>query len=294
MDDITGRIDNIFASAINLFEWHVGDASAFGAGNSGQGEYQGSALDSSDEGDGYWDQRSSGSPPRVYAVDTENCYGSYCQEGPAKSISVNNQDSGDIATSGSLPASIKFYAAADKDQLPIRRVIVDWGDGYESGSSSTDNYYKNHRGLIYGSETVSECDACDSGDTAEGCEWGKTPDSCDPNYFSYSHTYACDTPQALSSCQTNSLGHIVNSPCSSDGESCTYQPRVHVRDQWGWCAGVCLDDNGAEGSCFDGDGSLDSENEYLDACAYELYPDNSEDVDPWVYYNGVITIAPAD
>jgi len=141
MSDIVSRIDDIFATAISLFTWATPNSGDIEVGGDPLGEYEedGTINTTDDE---YWNDRETGSPPRVYAIDTTNCYGSYCGEGPEESVTINNQDSGDIATSGSLPVTMKFFAAADKDQLPIRRLIIDWGDENTSGSTSDDNYYK--------------------------------------------------------------------------------------------------------------------------------------------------------
>ena len=225
-----------------------------------------------------------GQSPTVWAVDTDNCGPKYCEEGEENAVTLNNTNEGDVETSGGYyRASLKFFAAADKNQLPIRRVIVEWGDNSSSGSPEDDNYYKNHRGLQdeddgVETQTQSKCLLED--------EWGKTAASCDPNYFNYSHTYRCWDPTELPACQETDDGNLLNSPCTFDFDSCVFQPRVHVRDNWGWCTGTCS----GEG-CFD-ESSLDSP-DLSGSCYYPAHPSSSTDsIDPWVYYDGYIYVQP--
>jgi hypothetical protein len=233
-----------------------------------------------------------GDPPTIWALDLDKCFGAYCEEGPPDNLTVNNQNSGSQSFSGGFTlASLRFFAAADPDQLPIRRVIIDWGDGNPyMGSTSPDNYYQNHRGLQDGSSSASKCDL--------ETEWGLTDDSCDPNYFNFTYTYTCNNPETLPSCSVadkNADGDLLE-PCEDAGR-CAFQPRVHIRDNWGWCSGTCtLGDEGSEG-CFEnyvdtlspsGAGSLDDDAE----CAYLNFPDPPffTENDPWIYYDGIIYV----
>ncbi|MFA5947104.1 MAG: hypothetical protein WC813_03705 [Patescibacteria group bacterium] len=245
-----------------------------------------------------WDVRATqGHSPKIWAIDPTTCKGSECEEGPVDQITVNDQNTGDISSSDFLRASVKFYAAADKNQLPLRRVIMDWGDGENvSGSSSDDNFYKNHRGLQSGGD-ISLCD--------KNSEWGMTAESCDPNYITYSHIYTCSTETVLSAPACGTLdanGRNTVSPCvtgrGTAEASCVYQPRVHIRDNWGWCAGVCADTNtrnttsigASNGGCFGmslGDASVTGSE-----CAYLNYPFNNPAIDPWVYYDGQVIVKP--
>ncbi|MEK9155318.1 MAG: hypothetical protein AAB839_01595, partial [Patescibacteria group bacterium] len=222
------------------------------------------------------------------------------EEDQGHAITLNDQNEGDIAGDSFYRAYLKFYAAADKNQLPIRRVIVDWGDDDsttgtddQTGSTSEDNYYKNHRGLQPDSETS----ICEMDEISLNYEWGMNADSCETNYFNYNHIYTCN-PAGLTACIYDAEGHLTTSPCSDDGESCVFQPRVHMRDNWGWCTGVCNSASGlinADGTdgCFDNDGNFDSSPDTEDECDYQTYPSTtSPDTDPWVYYDGVITVTP--
>jgi len=243
-----------------------------------------------------WDSRSTeGHPPKIWAINSATCKGSECEEGPANSITVNDQNTGTISSSEFLRASVKFYAAADKNQLPLRRVIVDWEGNANpdalSGSSSEDNFYKNHRGLKPGT-TTSLCDT--------GTEWGMTPESCDPNYLTYSHIYTCPTSLQLSAptcIDANSDGRMDVTPCiqgTGAQKACVYQPRVHTRDNWGWCSGVCtMSAEDSLAGCYAGNayGLGDTEKSQSE-CAYLRYPKYNSAVDPWVYYNGQVIVTP--
>ena len=308
--DIFGRLTQIFAKLDGLDEavWQWNDGFydrdeddldeevdfSFDASSWGDVGYD-SAYDSDD----YDVRAAEGQAPRVWSVDTDNCGPRYCKEGSLNALTINNSDDGDQEASDYFRATLKFFAAANKDQLPIRRVWVDWGDGYSSGSDDDENYYKNHRGLQDGedggsedTDTLSKCDL--------GSEWGLTDDSCDPNHFTYQHVYRCTGLEDLNGCIPDDNGNLTESPCTYTGEECVYQPRVHVRDNWGWCAGTCNSSDGSinqDGSvdgdtgCFDSDGGLSSP-ERLSECNYDRYPDADSDTDPWVYYDGNIIVEP--
>ncbi len=288
LDDVFDRINQLFANPLGLgsmWTW---------PGNIDDNDVYTAVSDLSDVGDPTYDTtdyteydydiRDTGTPPTVWAVDSDDCGARYCSEGTESAITLNNQSTGDQEGSeGFYRATIKFYAAADKDQLPLRRVIVDWGDGDESGSDDDENYYKNHRGLQDGTDGGEE-DTTVLSKCSLDTEWGLTGDSCDPNYFLYQHSYRCTDPGGLPVCVTDDNGNLTNSPCSNDGESCIYQPRVHVRDNWGWCAGVC-----DEAGCFDAYGDLSSQASDSE-CSYDYYPEFYAGYDPWIYYDGFITV----
>lgn len=297
--NVVNRVNQIFAKVVNIWHWNLDPvphtSTEFSAFTGNYEEIDSGTLNYTDGQtvaayEALDDVRAEGVPPSVWSVDVDQCGSRYCAEGREDAITLNNQDTGDFETDGGFfRATLKFFAAAYKEQLPIRRVIVQWGDGDESGSADDENYYKNHRGLNGTSLTESICDT--------GDEWGMTPDSCDPNYFTYQHAYRCSAPELLPTCSEDEDGHLVTTPCTTDGESCTYQPRVHLRDNWGWCTGECSLD-GAEG-CYAGDsyglmdvGSAARESE----CAYEYYDEaariSSAGVDPWIYYDGTITVSP--
>ena len=210
---------------------------------------------------------------------------------------MNSEESGNQSGEQFFNATVKFYAAADKNQLPIRRVMVDWGDdikgGSFTGSESDDNFFKNSRGLQDGTQN-SKCDL--------GTEWGLTDESCDPYYFKYNHIYTCsseilrDSTAKCSDSATDNDTDYDSFPCWLDqsgdtiADACVFQPRVHVRDNWGFCTGTCTTGSDGEEFCFDGDNSIASTGaESRDECDY--LSQNSA-MDSYVNYSGIIIVTP--
>ena len=296
IDSVLARLNSLFATLVDYISWRPGTLGNYDPGEFGT--YNGSYSADYEDADVRADY---GNPPTVWSVDTDNCGGAFCKEGDEGALTVNNQDSGDLeSTGGFFRATMKFFAAADKNQLPIRRLIVDWQDGGDpTGSDDTENYYKNHRGLQEDSTSVSLCDLCENDldiTDSQECEWGLTAESCDPNYFNYSHTYRCsenDLDTMATCSDTNGDGILDESPCvSTQGDSCVYQPRIHVRDNWGWCTGVCTAGTDSTDGCFDS-GSLGSDGSYReDECLYANSSTVSLGNDPFIYYDGYIYVEP--
>lgn len=302
--DYNEVLNRIFAKSLSVKEFVDGvfDSDGNPVSNPGDG-YISDAGILYDITNQTWDDRVTyGNPPSVWAVDMDNCFNDKCEEDQAHPLTVNDQNDGNISADGFYRAYLKFYAAADKNQLPIRRVIVDWGDKTDSddqtGSSASNNFYKNHRGLQSDTE-ISICDMETTGTTDYSYEWGMNSESCDPSYFSYNHIYTCN-PVGLPTCLDPSGDGIPdNAPCTADGgNSCTFRPRVHIRDNWGWCTGVCTagtveaaagrsDTNG----CFD-EGGIDSVGSYTtDECNYGSSTYEAWNI-PFVSYDGVIIVTP--
>ena len=296
-------LDDIFANTSplsGLFEWQINDEwpTDLTTLNYAFRESEESIISSSLSLN-FSDIRDEGNPPRLYALNLSNCEGTECEEGAENALTLNSQSFGDIEESNFFSATLKFYAAADKNQLPIRRVIIDWGDevgsGDHTGSTAPDNLYQNHRGLEAG-KSVSKCEQ-------NNPEWGLTPESCDPNYFSYSHIYTCTAGEVLGlevCTDGNDDGYPDSTPCSESftgGESaqCVFRPRVHVRDNWGWCTGTCTGASDGNDGCFEHDFDTLNDLTEIDAqaeCAYQQFPDFDPANNPWVYYDGVIRLSP--
>lgn len=329
---VVNRLNQLYAKSVGMYGWDVtgyyadsvyhNSVDEYSAGGPLVGSYGDITSDATDPADFYgnvsgttelgafkWDVRvDEGHAPQVWAVDTKNCYNDYCEEDQLHSMTINDQNEGQVTGDKFYRAYLKFFMAADKNQLPLRRVIVDWGDGSEpTGSSTDDNFYKNHRGLQPGTQTS----ICDTAADASGyTEWGKTPDSCDPNYVSYTKIYTCNLATVGDTCVDADGDNIPeNTPCkSSDGQSCVYRPAVHVRDNWGFCGGSCTDPSlfsdyvtpPSDGSCFDtGSVPLDASSSKSE-CAYQTYnattTDDGTDFEvnahPWIYYDGTIVVTP--
>jgi len=270
--------------------------------------------------DGYadwiWDSRALRDNAEKYVPQVRSigeCEGSVCYEGDEGKFTVNEMDSGDIEGEGSKRASLSFFTYADSEQMPIRRIVVDWGDdftaltgsmpwptGSQSGSTAVDNFYKNQRGL----SGIFDTEECSSDPDIAG-EFGKYSSACSTSYIAFTHDYTCTVGQleALSTagdraCEFNEDGRLLNSPCV-EGSYCVFQPRVHVMDNWGWCTGYC--DAGADGTTGCYSGSVEGESQPQNECDIVNCPSEglngscddfgtTKVVNPWINYDGAIYI----
>ncbi|MCX6715182.1 MAG: hypothetical protein NTX72_05215 [Candidatus Uhrbacteria bacterium] len=262
---------------------------------------------------GIWDSRATANgthPPIITSLGS--CIGTSCIEKTPGKFNVNGEDSGVVEGLGSKHVSVTFYVNADTNQMPLRNVVIDWGDdmqgvsgggnpwpnGSESGSTVPSNFYKNHRGL---SKTNPPKELCD------GSTFGQAPEACSSSYILFTHDYVCSSTDVAAlqkagrTCGTvdPKTKSIITSPCVTVDPkgvaSCEFQPRIHAKDNWGWCTGYC-DANPSDGttSCFGGE------------CAIDLYPSSGVNlqnapldkkssgkiVNPWIYFEGSINIMP--
>ena len=260
-------------------------------------------IDDTSTGDSNGTIPNDGTPtaPQVAGV-TNNCINDNCVEGTPGRFSVNGSEGRVWNALSSFLANVEFFAYPDQNQFPLRKVIVDWGDGVdvtwsglssnpqaelwgrgsETGSTANDNYYKARRGL--NSQQQQICSPPDA-----DVEWGRTPDSCQEGAFQFQHHYRC-TPGMFAwlnaagrSCiRAPGTNTILNSPCT-DGVQCIFQPRVYMQDNWGYCTGVC------DGTDCDPEAS---------ECDFEalpiILPPNPDDLDnPWVNWDGTIEVTPS-
>jgi hypothetical protein len=320
--DAVDRLGQIFGKVYRLFTFSDGyeSVSAITPGNMDFGLTRGSFTDVSPSVDWDWDVRLEGdgveNPDAPTVASVGNCSGFECYEGEENAFSVNSTLDGNLEGEGSLMAFASFFVYADSNQMPLRRVIVDWGDdftgaasvdvdvwptGNQSGSTAQDNFYKNNRGLdMNGNEMC-------SGST----EFGKTSDACTTGYVNFSHGYVC-TPgrlEILTDADSSGVyreciidettGRLVNSPCTGGDvgepavDACVFQPRVHAMDNWGWCTGEC--ENGSV------DPSEDERCWGVQECEVQQCPGGNDCIDqantsyidnPWVNWGGYIIVSP--
>jgi len=252
-------------------------------------------------------------PPTVVSIGS--CYGTDCKEGSEGKFTVNNYDDQDIqGNGGSIHTTVKFFAYANSNQMPLRNVLVDWGDGdrtqapytnyawpldSQTGSEGDTSYYRNRRGIdAYENEICGQTD-----------EWGFASDACQTAYFTFERDYYCsqslvESLQAAGQTCEESDGRLINSPCTG-GEfggfdatnKCVFQPRVHVKDNWGWCTGYCngssVEQDGTTG-CFGEDEcnssycpSVGTDGLTQSSSCADLYGGTSN---PWINYDGVIVL----
>ncbi|HTK04012.1 MAG TPA: hypothetical protein VL500_00340 [Candidatus Eisenbacteria bacterium] len=215
-------------------------------------------------GDGY-DKRvlymSTATAPKVMGVNTGDCSASsdgLCKEGGTEAVTVVLPSCGGCTEyQGRVTAELKYFAFADKNHMPIRRRIVDFGD--KTSEISTVGFYKNHHGCpATGTDNAPagcgpEDQLCNSTIAGNPTPFGYTPQSCESRYFSDKHTYTCN-PQILATSMP-ACGPPDNIYPCRDGDVCVYKPRVQVLDNWGVCNGSCNGGSGeANGVCFNGRG----------------------------------------
>ncbi|MFA6146467.1 MAG: hypothetical protein WC697_04050 [Patescibacteria group bacterium] len=136
----------------------------------------------------------------VYCTETGQC-----QNGSSNKITIGDVDNKDITRSQSYLAVLKFYAWADKDQMPIRNITIDWGDVIQPNPYLV--MAKNHKSVCCADNLT-----CDN--------FGDTPNACTNNYFQFNHIYSC----ASGGPGWNKFG------CSN---ACCFQPKVAITDNWG-------------------------------------------------------------
>jgi hypothetical protein len=187
-----------------------------------------------------------------------------------------------------------------------------WDTGNQSGSTSDDNYYQNHRG--YDGTGTAECRSSGS----DSADWAESPDACDSSYVTFVHDYVCtegllgNLPTCEITTDPNGLTRLVNSPCRGtgsigDSNSCVYQPRVHVKDNWGWCTGYCdsSDDSslpiweGTEektaGMCYGNEcesSHCPSEEKDSSCVDSQNYLSGSDVTNPWINFDGYVVVSP--
>jgi len=162
-----------------------------------------------------------------------------------------------------MKATVKFYFEADKDHLPTKRIVVDWGDRTDTTDLSV-NYglYKNRIGM--NADGTMGCD----GDTkpAGTGNFGRSSRGCENAYISFSHMYTCDDVTyslALPNQGAAGVEAMLKGKPAADAAAgkCIFKPRVMVLDNWGWCNGTCAagGDLVSSPTCYSGevrDGSI--------------------------------------
>lgn len=233
--------------------------------------------------------------PKVLSVGECDLKGN-CLEGRA-GVTINGKQSGNVLIKASpATAVMNFFAYADGNQMPIRSVRVDWGDGEGKDESSFPSFFANARGtgngkcdkakgyclldgVPYPNSRCSDDDGCRNLQYCVAEEYA--PDfghilgrTCDTHYFYYEWTYNC--------VRGVNNWHDV---CEEDKSNfpngcCVFKPRVQVKDNWGWC-------NGNNGSGFyDGnDRSID------DQCLGDLSKMTNK---AYTQFRGQILVAPQD
>lgn len=182
-------------------------------------------------------------PPRIAAPDLRACSSpGQCGIQRLDMFSFNNQSEGIVnAGGGQHKATLRFYGWASHEQMPLRSVVVDWGDGDKQ--ELPDAKLKNHkpmcatqsecsdpvRGWGLTCNTDSDCPPgagkcaplgtclrrqnifchtdsdCTNGKQKDICTvrtlFGNSTEACEPNYFEFSHLYECGGKIGMQTCE---------------------------------------------------------------------------------------------
>lgn len=245
--------------------------------------------------------------PKIHPLGTCKS-GGKCLETNTLGFTLNGKSAGDIISPNSvLPVNLKFFAFADKNQMPLRKMQVDWGDG---DVVALDGYFRNKRGAVNGACIANTCvvsTTAEKVDTKQSCvsnndcryldncfsenmapNFGQIADkTCDNAYFRFDHVYQC---------LRDGAGWKAGAACPDEptrnlnGGCCVFQPKVQARDNWGWCNGSCGNASSPGGTgCYDkgwasGPGSVNE-------CASPIGPSTL----PYTLFdngNGKIIVAP--
>jgi len=237
------------------------------------------------------DRADVGWPPTIAAINFKDCdqITGTCRTARTGAFNINNWYYGAITGQDQLKATMRFYAWADHDQMPIVSRTIDWGD--ESPlDQTTSSKYKNHK--PYCGIEVKECTGYQgmtcktNGDCPGGtgvCQptdaphFGNDPAACTQGYFQFEHTYLCNKDIDLPDCGFDDFpsdyGDVDEGGCQTD-TACFYRPRIQFLDNWGWCTGSCFDTPG----CYDASDAGGTN-----------YCDISGD-QPWIYFDGYVKV----
>ncbi|PIZ95652.1 MAG: hypothetical protein COX80_03995 [Candidatus Magasanikbacteria bacterium CG_4_10_14_0_2_um_filter_33_14] len=181
-------------------------------------------------------------PPQIYSINyttcqnnslSDNCVAStngmtvndrnYNITNVSTDIRSNEDKNGDnvidpIIAKGSYTADMRFFGFADDNRMPIKRVMVKWGDNIITGQGSV-GFYKNRKpycapdgdvGRCSLNSTWSEGDSqltcrvdedckglgenykCDIDGVAVQGNFGDDERACKSDYFEFTHNYYCD------------------------------------------------------------------------------------------------------
>lgn len=274
------RIKQIFASRYNLLIWN-----SLGAVYEGDPAF-----------DPIFDTSKSGTPPgpdgsswpispQVYALG--DCIGEKCKQG-ISGITVNGID-GNGLTSGPAPLSeptetfgydgrlnavIQFFGRADRESMPIRKIVIDWnGDGFQAADDyERSGLYKNHLGL-----------KDDNSPWCDNTDFGRSDQACTDRYFMYTHIYSCSESDVGESYYRLVCPEDVNGAADGNGSCCVFQPRVQIKDNWGWCNGSCPGgEGGIDSGCYDA-----SDSGRIDECSMRETSYNH-----WTSFQGQVIVVP--
>lgn len=206
-----------------------------------------------------------------------------CLEVQQVGFSINNVYDKDVKIfSNNRNAIMRFYAFANKNQMPIRKVSVNWGDGT---SKEYPGMFRNQRGMIRKTPNSEPVQVCTETPTHFGEILEQT---CDPHYFEFTHNYFC-----------NASMDEFDPECSEDPKNfpqgcCVFKPTVQVKDNWGWCNGKCtqIRTDLNQSVSVGGDGCYDASTKDLNNECVDYFYSTSSVNHANTLFNGNILVAP--
>lgn len=224
--------------------------------------------------------------PVVAAFDPSQCSppgSGKCRLAGIDKMTINGfyKDNVAIVGKGSVTANLQFYGWADTDHMPLRRVLVDWGDKTKDGN--TIGMYRNHKAVCstndtpaahchtwsyFGSNITCQSDAdCKSllqpdgkvnGDgichkDAASLLWsfgdwnggGQSAGACQEGYFQFMHAYTwtegCEGGIKIDSVTQTDIDQYKLTGVGKDESICIFKPKVQLMDNWDICNGVKVD-----------------------------------------------------
>ena len=190
-------------------------------------------------------------PPRIAAPDTRNCPAiGQCPISRIDAFSFNGQTDGLVNVGGgSYKANLRFYAWAAHNQMPLRQMVIDWGDG--KTQRVDDTRMKNRKPFCgvqrecslapgLSCQTNVDCPAgtgicapvgtctqnaniscssdadCTVGGIKDTCKvrtlFGNSTEACQTGYFDFAHQYTCGARERslLPSCRSETRAPFVS------------------------------------------------------------------------------------
>jgi hypothetical protein len=326
------RLSNLFQAVYKLYEWSIGtiklaDYKYTANPIIGEVSIKSAMIDIGDKitwegnsgADFSGDLSKSGTIPPVVSGHIKSQSGSDVALLNTITVktSVGSYLTGDVVgRNGILGAQIEFYAWADKDHMPLRQVMVDFGSQQDIiGAANENQRYMNHKPTCGGADGVigecagyeglvctsnSECDLA-TGGKSKLCNqvqsFGNSANACFSGYFSYFGMYQCKNKQmnTLPACPggakiLDSADYIANHPSYSKGcwDADYYDEELNA--QTGACIyfpRVQVKDNWewCNGKC----AGQSDKGCFMSNCQQDKY---STSINPWTYFKGKVLVTP--
>lgn len=142
-----------------------------------------------------------------------------------RGFTINDLQDQRLTGKNSVFAAFKFYYYAHPDHMPVKNIVIDWGDA--SNDTSAPGKYKNN---------IPDCnpDLAMPGQTSGKQGFGGTDRACREAYKTFYHDYQYSTDSAFA-CDGSSGKPVVYNDSYlgvASGYAACYRPTVTVQDHW--------------------------------------------------------------